>query len=193
MNYLAELSRAIDEVGYYPAVVFEAVNLAVAGEDVCAYVMQHEATFDQEALHRHMTVVALTPTRLIISHTDENAPDEIRSFLTATSASEAVKLTAINSVVVSRTYRDPANISGDDSIEEVVITLGWGAVNRHEIAPAMCDDPNCEAEHGFSANSVNEDLSIRVSKAADGAARVRQAMAFAKALSEVTSHVSGNR
>ncbi|MEY4322638.1 MAG: hypothetical protein RL410_419 [Actinomycetota bacterium] len=187
VNKLNELSQAINEVGYYPEVVFSSISSAIAGEEVRGFAMQHEATFDQESLHRHMTVVALTATRLILCHTDENAPDDNRPYPSATSATEAVKLSAISSVVVHRTFRDPAVFKGADSVEEIVITLGWGGVTRHEIGPAACDDPECEAEHGFSGTTVNEDLSIRVSRAADGANRINAAIQFADVLAKVTA------
>jgi hypothetical protein len=124
---------------------------------------------------------------LILCHTDENAPDDNRPYPSATSATEAVKLSAISSVVVHRTFRDPAVFKGADSVEEIVITLGWGGVTRHEIGPAACDDPECEAEHGFSGTTVNEDLSIRVSRAADGANRINAAIQFADVLAKVTA------
>jgi hypothetical protein len=187
MNRIRDLSAAIQTIGYYPEVVFEAIDSAIASDAVRGYVMQHEATFDQESLHRHMTVVALTDHRLIICHTDENAPDEMRPYSSATAATEAVKISAITSVVVHRTYRDPANFKGSDSIEEIVITLGWGGVARHEFGSAACDDPECEAEHGYNGQTVNEDLSIRVSRAADGEARMNQAIEFARLLSDITA------
>jgi hypothetical protein len=55
------------------------------------------------------------------------------------------------------------------------------------MGPAGCDDPNCEAEHGYTGTAVNDDLQIRVSLAADGQERISQAWEFAAMLSEVTA------
>ena len=45
-----------------------------AGEPVAAYVLHHEPTFDHDEIRRHMTVLALTPTRLILVHHDLPEP-----------------------------------------------------------------------------------------------------------------------
>ena len=67
----AELHAAIDRVGYYPAVVADAVEAALSNETVTSFVIHHEPTFDHDEVRRHVTVLALTPTRLIVAHTDE--------------------------------------------------------------------------------------------------------------------------
>ena len=45
------------------------VVMLLAAEPVRAYLVHHEATFDHDELHRHITVLALTPTRLVVGHT----------------------------------------------------------------------------------------------------------------------------
>jgi hypothetical protein len=73
----ATLRKEIDLVGYYPTVVADAVDSAVAGEEVRAFVIHHEPTFDRDEVRRHVTVLVLTPTRLIVTHTDEHPPDDM--------------------------------------------------------------------------------------------------------------------
>ena len=188
MSRLQQLEQAITTTGYYPALVNDAIKVALAGEETKAFVLQHETTFDHDQLHRHMTVVALTAHRLIVSHTDEHGPDAARPYAGAVTSTEAVQLTSIASVVVQRVISAPEKYGSPDSvIQEVVITIGWGSVSRIDVGPASCDDPNCEAQHGFTGTSVNDDLQIRVSLAADCADRVAQAWEFAAMLSEVTS------
>ena len=72
-------------------------------------------------------------------------------------------------------------------MREVVLTIGWGAVSRIDLEPAGCSDPECEADHGYTGTASNDDLSLRVSEAADGADVVAQALNFAAALSEATA------
>lgn len=188
MTTSANLRAAIARTGYYPELVTAAVMEAVAQEPVEAFVLSHEATFDHEQLHRHMTVVVLTPHRLIVSHTDEHPPNEVQLRGGATTSTESVKLAAVASVVVQRTVSNPVEFGSSESIlEEIVITIGWGAVSRIEMGVARCDDPSCEAEHGYSGTTTNDDLQIRVSRAADGADRVLQAAEFAQALARVTT------
>ena len=57
------LRAAIDRVGYYPAVVADAVEAALAGESVTSFVIHHEPTFDHDEVRRHVTVLVLTPSR----------------------------------------------------------------------------------------------------------------------------------
>ncbi|HEY6737529.1 MAG TPA: DUF5998 family protein, partial [Actinopolymorphaceae bacterium] len=72
-----ELRAAIDRSGYYPDVVADALETCLAGERVVSYFVHHEPTFERDEVRRHITVVVLTPTRLVLSHTDENAPDDL--------------------------------------------------------------------------------------------------------------------
>src|SRR4029077_18911355 len=68
---------AIERSGYYPGLVADAVSSAVGSEAVVSYVVHHDAHFDPGMeVRRHMTVLALTTTRLVFSHTDEYPADE---------------------------------------------------------------------------------------------------------------------
>ena len=67
------LRSAIERSGYYPGLVADAVFSALGAEAVVSYVVQADALFDPAMeVRRHMTVLVLTPTRLVYSHTDEN-------------------------------------------------------------------------------------------------------------------------
>ncbi|MEY4137357.1 MAG: hypothetical protein RL205_1485, partial [Actinomycetota bacterium] len=70
-----QLRSDIQRSGYYPDLVSDALSTALAGESLAAYVVHHEATFERDELRRHVTVLALTPTRLIVGHTDEHPAD----------------------------------------------------------------------------------------------------------------------
>ena len=68
-----DLRVAIERTGYYPGLVTDAVASALGAEPVTAYVVHHDAIFDPAMeVRRHITVLALTPSRLIHSHTDEH-------------------------------------------------------------------------------------------------------------------------
>jgi hypothetical protein len=185
---LRRLRQDIDQTGYYPDLVADAMATALGGESVQAYLVQHEATFDNDELRRHMTVLALTPTRLLVSHTDEHPPDAVYSQPYATTSTEAVRLHLVQSVVVTRVVTNPAEHNPGGAAQEVMLTIGWGAVSRIDLEPATCGDPSCEADHGYTGTASNDDLSLRVSAAADGANIVAQALQFAGALSEATGH-----
>ena len=74
---LRELRAAIDRTGYYPEVVGEGVQAAVAGEQVVSFFVHHEPTFEHDEVRRHLSVVVLTPTRLVLAHTDEHTGDDL--------------------------------------------------------------------------------------------------------------------
>lgn len=185
---LRRLRQDIDKSGYYPDLVSDAMGTALGGEPLSAYVVQHETTFDNNELRRHMTVLALTPTRLLVSHTDEHPPDSTYTKPYATTSTEAVRLQQVQSVVVTRVVTDPAQHRPGGSAREVMLTIGWGAVSRIDLEPATCGDPNCEADHGYTGAASNDDLALRVSETADGAQVVGQALEFAEALSTATGH-----
>lgn len=185
-----KLRTDIQRSGYYPDLVADALDTALAGEPLVSYVVHQEATFDHDELRRHVTVLALTPTRLIVGHTDEHPADEENPLPYASASTEAVRIERVDSVVVTRVVSNPAKHKPGGPSAEVVLTIGWGAVSRIDLEPATCGDPQCEADHGYTGTASNDDLSMRVSEAADGAEVVKQVLAFASALSESTaSHV----
>ncbi len=180
------LRADIQRSGYYPELVAEALETALGGEDPGSYVVHHEATFDRDELRRHVTVLVLTPTRLIVGHVDEHAPEGAPAPL-ASASTEAVRLERVDSVVVTRVVSDPAQHRPGGPTAEVVLTIGWGAVSRIDLEPAACADPACDADHGYPGPASNDDLSVRVSEAADGADVVAQVLRFAGALSQATA------
>jgi hypothetical protein len=184
-----DLRAAIDASGYYPDVVAEAVLAAVAGESVQAFLVHHEPTIDErDEVRRHVTVLVLTPSRLILGHTDERAPDELLPAPYTSSQTEAVMLHTIKSVVVNRLVANPATYVGaaHSPAAEAVLTIGWGAIGRLDLEPASCGDPECDADHGYTGLLSSDDFSLRVSAAAEGPEAVAQLLAFADALSART-------
>lgn len=184
----AELGAAIEQTGYYPAVVRAGVGAAVAGEQVVSFLVHHEPTIDRDEVRRHISVVVLTPTRLILCHTDEHAPDDLLPQPYTSSSSEAIRLDQVRSVVVNRMIANPAEITSTPvpAPAEAVLTIGWGGVNRIDLEPASCSDPECEADHGYTGVLASDDFSLRLSSAADGQAAVDRLLAFAETLSAST-------
>jgi len=183
-----DLAAAIEQSGYYPAVVRAGVASALSGESVTSYLVHHEPTIDRDEVRRHITVVVLTPTRLILCHTDEHAPDDLLPQPYTSTSTEAVKLSQVKSVVVNRMVANPAAVTAAamPAPAEAVLTIGWGGINRLDLEPASCSDPQCEADHGYTGVVASDDFSIRVSSAADGQASVDRLLRFAESLSAST-------
>jgi hypothetical protein len=184
-----DLRAAIERTGYYPGLVTDAVWSSLGTEPVTAYVVTHDAIFDPGMeVRRHITVLALTPTRLIYSHTDEHPAEEPDGRPQAETSTEAVRFSRVSSVALTRVVPDPASyVAGVTMPTEVVLTIGWNVLSHVELEPAHCGDENCEADHGYMGTITADDLTLRMSEAADGADGVRQVLSFAAALSDATA------
>ena len=163
------LRAAIERSGYYPGLVSDAVASALGSEPVMAYVVHHDAIFDPGMeVRRHMTVLALTPTRLVYSHTDEHPAEDSDSRPRAETSTEAIRFGKISSVALSRVVPDPAAyVPGATMPSEVMLTIGWNVLSHLELEPAHCGDESCDADHGYLGTITADDLSLRVSSAAD--------------------------
>lgn len=185
----ADLDRDIDKAGYFPALVRDVVSTALAGDEVRQHLVHLETTFDHDEFHRHITVLVLTPTKLVIAHADDHddaAPAGARSTRQAvTATSETVALSFVRGVTLTHVVTSPERYRPGSLGREVTLTVGWGTVSRIDLLPATCGDPNCEADHGYDGTITGDDISLRISADAEGEGRLRQAMTFAHALSAV--------
>ncbi|GAA4905856.1 DUF5998 family protein [Tessaracoccus lubricantis] len=173
-------SGLIDEIaecGFYPSLVVETVLMGLGGRPVVDHLVHHEATFAGRELHRHLTVLVLTETQLQICHIDEGEGGRPEAIAT----SEVVALRAIDSVVVTRAMAQPEQRSG---MQEAWLTIVWGAARRLDLGPASCEDPNCDADHGYTGVLQPDDITVRMSPAADGD-NARRLVEFGATLQQV--------
>jgi len=189
----AELRTAIERSGYYPGLVSDAVTFALGSEPVTAFFVTHDAIFDPGMeVRRHMTVLALTPTRLVYSHTDEHPAEDPTERPRAETSTEAVKFSRVTSVSLTRVVPDPATYTpGVTMPSEVILTIGWNVLSHVELEPAHCGDETCEADHGYLGTITADDLTLRISEAADGGDAIRQVLKFSSALSDATARAEG--
>jgi hypothetical protein len=190
-----DLRVAIERSGYYPGLVTDAVASALGPEPVTAFFVHHDAIFDPGMeVRRHMTVLALTPTRLVYSHTDEHPADEPEARPRAETSTEAIRFSRVSSVSLTRVVPDPASyVPGVTMPSEVILTIGWNVLSHVELEPAHCGDESCEADHGYLGTITADDLTLRVSEAADGEEAVGQVLAFVSALSDATARTGNLR
>ncbi len=195
-----ELYAGIESAGYHPEAVSDGIAAALVDEPVVDFLVHHEPTFDHDEVRRHVTVVVLTGTRLLVGHTDEHPPDDLLPTPYTATTTETVALDAVTSVVLnrmvaqqvesrqSRQGRQSRRGARAERTEpsEAVMTVSWGAVRRVDLEPATCADPECEADHGYTGTVSSDDFSLRVSAAADGAEAVARVLDFARTLSQAT-------
>lgn len=177
------LAEEIHECGYFPELVSDTVAMALGEEAPLAHLVHHEATFNRDEIQRHLSVLVLTRTRLIVSHTDEN--DEPNAPGQALTTTEAVSLRRIGSVSLSQVVSHPAHAEARREVAEAWLVIGWGTMRRLDLEPAQCPDPECEADHGYTGMATAEDLTVRISLAGDGAAKVSDLLRFGTALQQV--------
>ena len=187
MPLIAELHRDLDRAGYYPELVADVLDVALADEPVVAHLVQPETTFDASEVRRHVTVLVLTPTRLVVAHVDDHPADREHPSASAAATTEAVPLRELRSVALTHVIEDPQKHHAGGGRVEVTLALGWGSVSRIDLEPAGCDDPACEADHGLTGTMSPDDVVVRVSAAAEGSEAVRAAVAFARRLSAATA------
>lgn len=177
----ADLRAAIVASGYFPDFVAATLDQALAGEEVLDSVVHHEATFNATELHRHVTVLVLTPTRFVVAHTDDGEHPAMPQALTTV---ETTSLRQVRSVSLTQVAANPEQFGRgrQGGIGEAWLVVNWGAVRRQEVEPATCGDPTCDADHGWTVQDLADDLTVRMSAAADGEAAVNGLIRFAARL-----------
>ncbi|WP_018156033.1 DUF5998 family protein [Demetria terragena] len=181
-----ELLSDIERAGYYPILVSDVLGAALAGEPVRTHLVHQETTLDHDAVRRHITVLALTDSRLVIAHADDHGPDlsaPMGAESVATATTETVPLRLIRGVMLAHLVAAPDQYVAGSLGRDLTLTIGWGTVSRVDLIPANCADPSCQLDHGFEGSITGDDISLRISADADGDQVLQQAYTFSAALS----------
>lgn len=189
-QHLKALSKDIERAGYYPAIVSDVLQVALAGQEVSSHLVHAETVFDRSEVRRHITALILTSTRLIIVHVDDVPAEHPEMPPSAAASTESVPLAQIKAVGVTHGIADPAHYRPGTAAAEITLAISWGAVSRIDLEPAVCADPECEADHGLTGAILPDDVIVRVSEAAEGPGAVNAAVAFATRLSKATAEMS---
>lgn len=178
-----DLVRQIADCGFFPQLVTDSVALSLGDEQVDEFLVHHEATFAHDGISRHLSVLALTASRLIVSHTDEDTDGPAGA--AAISSTESVPLRLLGAVALTRVASNPERFgTASSQVVETWLSLSWETMRRLDVEPATCGDPTCEADHGFTGTDVGEDMVVRMSTAADGADNVARLVRFGTALQQ---------
>lgn len=185
-NATDALSADLRRAGYYPELVRDVLDVSLADEDVASSLVHVETTFDGAEVRRHLTVLVLTATRLVSAHVDDYPADSEHPSASAAATTESVPLSALRSVTLTHVVGDPERHRKGQAPAEITLAVGWGAATRIDLEPAQCPDPQCDADHGYTGQSVPDDVVVRISADAEGIEAVRSATRFARALSAVS-------
>ncbi|MDR1118039.1 MAG: DUF5998 family protein [Bifidobacteriaceae bacterium] len=177
-----ELRKQLQAVGYFPAILGDVIDLALAGQAPVAFYVHPDVAFGPGTIGRHLSVLALTPSRLIVIHADDHSEDEYGPAAVAVST-EAVRLKEIKSVAVSQIFDQPDSYQGGVPPRVIQLAVSWGGAHTVETEPAGCADPDCELDHGYSGAIASEDVSVAVTASLLGDEAAVRLSEFARRLS----------
>lgn len=166
----------IERGGFYPKAVQRALRRALGSAEPLATLCQVDTGFDRGSVFRHLTIASLTDRAIVQLHVDEMDGGS------ATIATAVHRVGDIAGYSTMEVYTDPENAAG---LSEMTIALDLKGARRLELEPAHCDDPNCMADHGLTGSSFPDDLTFRISAAADGRDALDEAMAFVDRLAQL--------
>ena len=182
------LVRDLQSAGYYPQLTQGILADSLFGEPVLSHFVHIDTHVDIESIHRHVTAFVLTETRLLLAYVDDDPAAAPGGRARAVTSSEDIELERLGTVMVGRTFTDPASYTPGDAPVEVSLTLSWGAARRIEAFPETCGDPDCMGDHGYGGSTFAEDVVLRVSAEAEGQAAVDRIAAFADRLRQAVFH-----
>ncbi|MET4001454.1 MULTISPECIES: DUF5998 family protein [Arthrobacter] len=182
-----DLESALQRSGFYPRLVADVVNDALDNQEPLSHLVHLETHFDRTEVHRHITVLVLTPEMLVITHVDDHQLDDSGEQMVAQVSTESVPVSQIKSVVLSYIYAQPQDYRSSDQARELTLSIAWSGGQRVEMGPASCGDAECDADHGYSGSIAQEDIALRISAEAEGLQAVADAKAFARALRAVNT------
>lgn len=172
----ADLLRALETAGYFPQTAAQSLARSLRGAEPVAFLVRPETTFDGPEVRRHLTVLVLTAAHLHITHLDDDPADALNPSQVV-STTERIRLQRITATGLSQVF----DTDGKNSpAREAEITLGvtWDGTRRVDLERAVCEDPSCQLDHGYTGTTAPSDLALRVSALADGAGAVEEALAF---------------
>ena len=172
----ADLLRALETAGYFPQTAAQSLARSLRGAEPVAFLVRPETTFDGPEVRRHLTVLVLTAAHLHITHLDDDPADALNpSQVVATT--ERIRLQRITGTGLSQVFdTDGQRIPGREA--EVTLGITWNGSQRVDLERAVCEDPNCQVDHGFTGTIAPADLAVRVSALADGDEAVAAALRF---------------
>jgi hypothetical protein len=184
----SSLKEQIEAAGYFPELVWDSIQVALGDEDIVSAMVHSETTFDAGSVGRHMTVLVLTPSRILVGHIDDHSEPNGNGTMAA-ATTESVALRHLRSVSVTRLVTDPVNYDPANPARTITMNLTWGANSRIDLDPRECTTPGCETDHGYAGIMIPEDLSVTVDAENCGPQAIKQLLEFAGRVTEATRSV----
>lgn len=178
-----DLAQDIQRAGFYPELVADVMGQQLGNREILSHYVHVETHFGYDDLHRHITVLVLAEGNVLAALHLNDLEDELaQDTPRASVATEIIPLSKINSCVVTTGYDNPQQYQPGQGPSEVTLVLSWAGGARLEFVPNLCEDPNCDADHGYMGTRVVEDLVLRIAGKADGPHAVEKALTFSRTL-----------
>lgn len=171
-----DLLKALETAGYFPQAAAQSLKRSLRGSVPLAHLVRPETTFDGPEVRRHLTVLVLTPTHLLITHLDDDPADALNPSQVV-STTERIRLQRITATGLSQVFDTDGQLNpGQES--EITLGVTWDGSRRVDLERAVCEDPGCQLDHGYTGSIAPSDLALRVSALADGTGAVEEALTF---------------
>lgn len=178
-----DLAHDIQRAGFYPQLVANVMGQQLGEREILSHYVHVETHFGYDDLHRHITVLVLAEGNVLAALHLNDLEDELDlETPRASVATEIIPLSKIGSCVVTTGYDNPQEYQPGQPPSEVTLVLSWAGGARLEFVPNLCEDPNCDADHGYLGTRISEDLVLRIAGKADGQEAVKKALAFSRML-----------
>lgn len=178
-----DLAQDIQRAGFYPQLVANVMGQQLGEREILSHYVHVETHFGYDDLHRHITVLVLAEGNVLAALHLNDLEDELdQGTARASVATEIIPLSKIGSCVVTTGYDHPQEYQPGQPPSEVTLVLSWAGGARLEFVPNLCDDPDCDVDHGYMGTRVAEDLVLRIAGKADGQSAVDKALAFSRRL-----------
>lgn len=176
----AGLQEELRRAGYFPQTAAACIERSLRSADVLAHLVRPETSFDGAEVRRHLTVLVLTPRHLIVSHLDDDQADALNPSQVVVTT-ERLRLAQVRSTGLGQVFdSEGSRVAGREA--EVTLGITWGGSRRLDLERGWCEDPECQADHGWAGTVSPGDLALRVSALADGREAVEAAMTFHETL-----------
>ena len=172
----ADLLTELETAGYFPQTAAHSLQRLLRSTRPVAHLVRPETTFDGPEVRRHLTVVVLTATHLLITHLDDDPADALNPSQVV-STTERIRLQRITATGLSQVFDTDGQLNpGQES--EITLGVTWDGSRRVDLERAVCEDPGCQLDHGYTGSIAPSDLALRISALADGTGAVEEALAF---------------
>src|SRR5699024_5006643 len=156
----ADLLTDLETAGYFPQTAAQSLERSLRGARPVAHLVRPETTFDGPEVRRHLTGVVLTDTHLLVTHLHDDPADAL-SPSQVVSTTERIPRRSSTAPGPSQVF-DTDGKGSPDAEAEITLGISWDGSRRVDLEPAVCEDPNCQIDHGYTGTIAPSDLALRV-------------------------------